>query len=56
MFNSTTERCKMFNLEIIEVVSGKIIESFDYESLQDAQDEMDRWDCNEYEFNLIKAA
>ena len=46
----------MFNLEIIEMVTGKTVENYDYTSLQDAQDEMNRWDCNEYEFNLEEAA
>lgn len=56
MFNTVTETDKMFNLEVIEVATGKIVESFDYETLQEAQDEMDRWDCNEFEFNLEEAA
>jgi hypothetical protein len=41
-----------FTLEVFETATGKLVWEGVYDTAEQVQDEMDSWDCNEYEFNF----
>jgi hypothetical protein len=42
----------MYKVEVFETATGKLVWERFYDTVEQAQDEMDCWDVNEYEFNF----